>query len=193
SRPRRGRVGRRPDLAISDAELHFDHLRVPHPALRPDHPDRLGARLPRHGRAAADRRARHDGSAGARLPVHGAAYRHHSELRHLRHRALRQFAWRCLPRRSRSEVTDMIRFALVAALALTVSASASAQTLTLMKGIDAPHYDGQRTTWGPTSDIVNMFQDTLVALDWDGRTPIPYLAKSWSMSEDGKIYTFKLR
>jgi peptide/nickel transport system substrate-binding protein len=87
----------------------------------------------------------------------------------------------------------MMRIALTAALALVVSAPASAETLTLMKGIDAPHYDGQRTTWGPTSDIVNMFQDTLVALDWDGRTPIPYLAKSWSMSEDGKIYTFKLR
>ncbi len=48
------------------------------------------------------------------------------------------------------------------------------QTLNMMmKSIDAPHYDAQRTTWGPTSDIVNMFQDTLVALDWDGRTPIP--------------------
>ena len=63
----------------------------------------------------------------------------------------------------------------------------------MMKGIDAPHYDAQRTTWGPTSDIVNMFQDTLVALDWDGRTPIPYLAKSWTISEDGRTYTFKLR
>jgi peptide/nickel transport system substrate-binding protein len=87
----------------------------------------------------------------------------------------------------------MIRTALSAALALTLAAPASAQTLMLMKGIDAPHYDGHRTTWGPTSDIVNMFQDTLVALDWDGRTPIPYLAKSWDISEDGKIYTFKLR
>ena len=63
----------------------------------------------------------------------------------------------------------------------------------MMKGIDAPHYDAQRTTWAPTSDIVNMFQDTLVALDWDGKTPIPYLAKSWTVSPDGKIYTFKLR
>jgi peptide/nickel transport system substrate-binding protein len=38
-----------------------------------------------------------------------------------------------------------------------------------------------------------MFQDTLVALDWDGKTAIPYLAKSWTISEDGKTYVFKLR
>src|SRR3954470_17280925 len=68
-----------------------------------------------------------------------------------------------------------------------------AQTLKMMKSLDAPHYDGQRTTWSPSSDIVNMFQDTLVAMDWDGKTAIPYLAKSWTISEDGKTYTFKLR
>ena len=87
----------------------------------------------------------------------------------------------------------MIRTILSVAFALSIPASASAQTLTLMKSIDAPHYDAQRTTWGPTSDIVNMFQDTLVALDWDGRTPVPYLAKSWTIAEDGRTYTFKLR
>jgi peptide/nickel transport system substrate-binding protein len=87
----------------------------------------------------------------------------------------------------------MIRTALGVALAIAVAGAASAQTLNMMKGIDAPHYDAQRTTWGPTSDIVNMFQDTLVALDWDGRTPVPYLAKSWTISEDGRTYTFKLR
>ena len=70
---------------------------------------------------------------------------------------------------------------------------AEAQTLRMMKSLDAPHYDGQRTTWSPTSDIVNMFQDTLVAMDWDGKTPLPYLAKSWTVSPDGKLYTFKLR
>jgi len=74
-----------------------------------------------------------------------------------------------------------------------ISSAAGAQTLKMMKALDAPHYDGQRTTWSPTSDIVNMFQDTLVAMDWDGKTPIPYLAKSWTVSEDGKLYTFKLR
>jgi peptide/nickel transport system substrate-binding protein len=87
----------------------------------------------------------------------------------------------------------MIRTVLAMAFALGIAAPSSAQTLNLMKSIDAPHYDAQRTTWGPTSDIVNMFQDTLVALDWDGRTPVPYLAKSWTVSPDGKTYTFKLR
>ena len=57
-----------------------------------------------------------------------------------------------------------------------LSPVAEAQTLRMMKSLDAPHYDGQRTTWSPTSDIVNMFQDTLVAMDWDGKTAIPYLA-----------------
>ena len=73
------------------------------------------------------------------------------------------------------------------------AAAPEAQTLRMMKSLDAPHYDGQRTTWSPTSDIVNMVQDTLVALDWDGKTAIPYLAKSWEVSADGKLYTFKLR
>src|SRR5262249_55724798 len=80
-----------------------------------------------------------------------------------------------------------------AAFVLGIATSADAQTLRMMKSLDAPHYDGQRTTWSPTSDIVNMFQDTLVALDWDGKTILPYLAKSWTTSPDGKLYTFKLR
>src|SRR3954462_15433098 len=74
-----------------------------------------------------------------------------------------------------------------------ISSTVEAQTLRMMKSIDAPHYDGQRTTWSPSSDIVNMFQDTLVAMDWDGKTAIPYLAKSWTLTPDGKLYTFKLR
>src|SRR4029078_2014930 len=115
------------------------------------------------------------------------------ELRDLRDRAGRQPSGRRLPRRPRSEAADMIRTVLGVALAIGVTGSASAQTLNMMKGIDAPHYDAQRTTWGPTSDIVNMFQDTLVALDWDGKTPIPYLAKSWTNTENGRTYTFKLR
>ena len=87
----------------------------------------------------------------------------------------------------------MIKAVLSVAFALSIADSASAQTLNMMKSLDAPHYDGHRTTWSPASDIINMIQDTLVALDWDGKTVLPYLAKSWDVSEDGKTYTFKLR
>ena len=89
----------------------------------------------------------------------------------------------------RNRFTSLVALLGVAAL----SPTAEAQTLRMMKSLDAPHYDGARTTWSPTSDIVNMFQDTLVAMDWDGKTTIPYLAKSWTVSPDGKLYTFKLR
>jgi hypothetical protein len=81
----------------------------------------------------------------------------------------------------------MIRIVLTAALALTFAAPAVAQTLMLMKGIDAPHYDGQRTTWGPTSDIVNMFQDTLVALDWDEHLWMPVLNFNMDQVANKKI------
>ena len=73
------------------------------------------------------------------------------------------------------------------------AATGEAQTLNMMKALDSPHYDGHRTTWSPASDIINMMQDTLVALDWDGKTVLPYLAKSWEVSPDAKTYTFKLR
>ncbi len=90
-------------------------------------------------------------------------------------------------------IRAFLRVAFALSIAGSVTSPGAAQTLNMMKSIDAPHYDAQRTTWGPTSDIVNMFQDTLVALDWDGKTPIPYLARSWTVSPDGKLYTFRLR
>ncbi len=88
----------------------------------------------------------------------------------------------------------MKRLWMTAALALSVAAPiAQAQTLNIMRATSAPHYDSQRTTWSSTSDVTHMIQDTLVALDWDGKTAIPLLAKSWTVSPDGKLYVFKLR
>ena len=86
----------------------------------------------------------------------------------------------------------MTRLAWLLAAALTAS-PASAQTLNIMRAGDAPTFDAHRTTWSPAADVINMVQDTLVALDWDGKTPVPYLAKSWEISPDGRTYTFKLR
>ena len=71
--------------------------------------------------------------------------------------------------------------------------AAQAQTLNVMRSLEAPHFDTQRTTWGPTGETALLIQDTLTALDWDGKTPIPHLAKSWTLSADGKTYTFHLR
>jgi peptide/nickel transport system substrate-binding protein len=83
---------------------------------------------------------------------------------------------------------------LAAAAGLALAAGgADAQTLRIMQYIDAPHFDVQRTTWGPGGSIGNMTQSTLVAMDWDGKTVHPYLANSWEISPDGKTYTFKLR
>ena len=47
----------------------------------------------------------------------------------------------------------------MAALLGMVGASSMAEaetTLRMMKSLDAPHYDAQRTTWTPTADIVNL-------------------------------------
>src|ERR1700752_3481556 len=89
----------------------------------------------------------------------------------------------------------MRRFAVgfAAAVMACAASAAQAQTLKVMKSLDAPHFDAHRTTWAPAADIANMILDTLVALDWEARTVNPYLAKSWTISEDGKLYTFKLR
>jgi peptide/nickel transport system substrate-binding protein len=83
--------------------------------------------------------------------------------------------------------------ALLAAGLAFASPTAEGQTLRIMQNIDAPHFDVQRTTWGPGGSIGNMTQSTLVAQDWDGKTVHPYLAKSWDVSPDGKTYTFHLR
>ena len=40
----------------------------------------------------------------------------------------------------------MMRAILGVAFALSIAGPASAQTLNMMKSIDAPHYDAQRTT-----------------------------------------------
>jgi len=79
------------------------------------------------------------------------------------------------------------------ALALVLSLPAAAQTLTLLRNIDAPHYDPARTSAGATTEISFLTGDTLVGLDYDLKTITPLLADSWTVSSDGKLYTFKLR
>ena len=77
---------------------------------------------------------------------------------------------------------------MAAALAVaTVSPLAQGQTLNMMKSLDAPHYDGHRTTWSPSSDIINMIQDGLVALDWDGKKPLPLRTTGWPGPRERRV------
>ena len=85
----------------------------------------------------------------------------------------------------------MKRVLLGAFAAIGLMSQAPAQTLTVMNAVEATHHDPARTSAG--SMVMYMVGDTLVALDYDLKTVKPLLAKSWSVSEDGKTYTFNLR
>ena len=85
----------------------------------------------------------------------------------------------------------MKRVLLGALAAFCVMSQAPAQTLTVMNAVEATHHDPARTSAG--SMVMYMVGDTLVALDYDLKTVKPLLAKSWTVSEDGKTYTFNLR
>ncbi len=87
----------------------------------------------------------------------------------------------------------MKKLLLAAVAAIGLAVPAQGQTLNVMRSLEGPHFDAQRTTWGPTGEIAGLVQDTLVALDWDAKTPLPNLAKSWDVSPDGRTYTFHLR
>ena len=78
-------------------------------------------------------------------------------------------------------------------VSLFMAPSAVAQTLTMLRNLDAPHYDPARTTSGATTEVSFLIGDTLVALDYDLKTITPLLAASWTISPDGKLYTFRLR
>ena len=82
----------------------------------------------------------------------------------------------------------------VAAAAVALPALAHAESVvTVMREIDTDRYDPHKSTSRANAEILFMAGDTLVTLDYDMQTIQPGLAESWSVSEDGKTYTFKLK
>ena len=83
--------------------------------------------------------------------------------------------------------------ALATSLLLCSSVFALAQTVTIVREVDAERYDPHRTTARGASEVLFMLGDTLVSLDYDMQTIKPGLAERWDVSEDGKTYTFHLK
>ncbi|GIX10087.1 ABC transporter substrate-binding protein [Elioraea sp.] len=90
-----------------------------------------------------------------------------------------------------------IVMAAAGAIALVATGEAFAQaprnTLVVLREIDADRYDPHKVTAFAAGEVIYMMTDTLVSMDWDQTTIRPGLAKSWTVSEDGRLYTFNLR
>jgi oligopeptide transport system substrate-binding protein len=87
----------------------------------------------------------------------------------------------------------LTRAALATALALGVSSFAMAETVFHRgNGAEPETLDVHRSTGVPESLIQTDLFDGLVTYDAKGE-PIPGAAESWTVSEDGLTYTFKLR
>lgn len=84
------------------------------------------------------------------------------------------------------------------ALACTVGAAPvlhaqQPKSVLILRELETDRYDPQRTTARGAAEVLFMAGDTLMALDYDLKTPVPGLAKSYAVSPDGLTYTFKLR
>jgi peptide/nickel transport system substrate-binding protein len=78
--------------------------------------------------------------------------------------------------------------------ALGASAPAFAQnSITIVREVDSDRYDPHRSTARAASEVLFMLADTLVGLDYDMQKITPGLAESWTVSPDGRTYTFKLK
>ncbi len=92
--------------------------------------------------------------------------------------------------------TRLAAAAALAALGTFLPAGAGAQTpssVTIVREVDSDRYDPHRSTARAGTEVLFMLGDTLVSLDFDMNTIRPGLATSWTISPDGKTYTFKLR
>jgi peptide/nickel transport system substrate-binding protein len=87
--------------------------------------------------------------------------------------------------------------AIAAALPFVQAAAAGGQpkpggTLTFLVEPEPPALVGIAHTAGPTQKVTAKVTEGLLAYD-DNLNPVPQLATSWSVSDDGLRYTFKLR
>ncbi|MDQ7246160.1 ABC transporter substrate-binding protein [Dongia sedimenti] len=71
--------------------------------------------------------------------------------------------------------------------------AAAAGTLTIAREQDSTTFDPAKTILAPDIWVLTQFYSTLVRSDITATKILPDLAESWTISPDGKTYTFKLR
>lgn len=81
----------------------------------------------------------------------------------------------------------------LASLMTALAAPALAGTLTVCLEGSPEIFNPQLTSSGTTSTVLGQIYDNLVAVERGGSNILPALAESWTVSDDGKTYTFKLR
>lgn len=74
-----------------------------------------------------------------------------------------------------------------------VEASAQSNTVIIQRTNDSQTYDIHRILHRGAAEGLFMLTDTLVSIEDDLKTIHPLLAKSWTVSADGKTYRFALR
>lgn len=83
--------------------------------------------------------------------------------------------------------------ALAAALGVATPAVAQQNQISIVREVDSNNYDPHRTTARAGAEVLFMTSSTLVALDHDMKSVVPYLAERWEISPDGTTYRFHLR
>lgn len=86
-----------------------------------------------------------------------------------------------------------VAFAAFGRLSVPAPSVAADDTVILLRSGDTDRYDPHRSTALAAAEILYMVGDTLVTLDRDLKTIHPGLAESWTVSDDGLTYTFRLR
>jgi peptide/nickel transport system substrate-binding protein len=66
-------------------------------------------------------------------------------------------------------------------------------TVVIGRRLEARNYDPHQIINSAAGEILALVGDTLVGIENDLKTLTPALAESWTVSPDGKTYTFKLR
>jgi len=91
------------------------------------------------------------------------------------------------------KITNVLRsLAIAGALSVAAVGSAQAVTLNMMNGAEPGTLDPHKASGDWQNRIIGDYIEGLVAEDATAE-PIPGQAESWEVSEDGLVYTFKLR